>query len=223
MSAYYNVSFTGQWLLSEIRNIGLSLQDLEAGLGGIKYFQAKFSGVSLNRLAGTNTNPAKAEDFSTIKIWDNLFSQAVDQVRFTIIHEFGHIWDARSMLGQSIGLQIATRGNTEGFGCNTPAEVVMGGTCSYFPDPDMVSSYSRENRREDWADSFATTLYRGNWSSLAGHPHGIDLNALTTAIDRVNYVSGQIQQFKNGVNAIEANLSHQGYPSYYDPGNTRIP
>lgn len=126
------------------------------------------------------------------------------------------------MTGQSIGLQITTGGNTTGLGCNTPAEVTME-SCTYKPNRNTVSDYSRENRREDWADSFAATLYRGSWSNLAGHPHRIDLNALTTAIDRIKYVSGQIQQFKDGVDSIEANLSHQGYPSYYDPGDTRIP
>jgi RHS repeat-associated protein len=61
LSDYYDISFTGQWLLSEILTTKLSLQDLEAGLGGVNYFQSKFGGVTLSRLTGTNSNPAKVD------------------------------------------------------------------------------------------------------------------------------------------------------------------
>ena len=53
------------------------------------------------------------------------------------------------------------------------------------------------SRREDWADAFATYIYRGSWSAaVAQSSHDIDPDALVVATDRLTFVADQIAEYQ---------------------------
>lgn len=100
---------------------------------------------------------------NTVFLTDNwLFNTNNDQwITYIIIHEFGHVWDFRSGESLSSGManylgNINCSRNKSSLGCewklNTEKELPPG-------NKDIANNYAASGRWEDWAESFANTIY----------------------------------------------------------------
>jgi hypothetical protein len=192
----YGIRLTGEWHLNELLNLRLSLSDLEIALGGIDYFRESFGGVKLDRIREDGPGvAAQVVSPSTITFWNQSFdNRNQDEVRWLVSHEFGHIWDAQRFLMTSRNLEKETGGIS--IGCLIE---VLGG-CKYGVGGNTISEYGEESRREDWAEAFAATVFRGDWQNVvAGGMHGIRADALEIASDRIAFVNSEIARFRDAV------------------------
>ncbi len=200
LQEYYRLVLSGDWHFNELLDLFLSLRDLEDMLGGIAYFLAAFGGTQLHREQGVANDPSgfSAQAASPFKMtfWDSAFT-AYEQfeTRWLVAHEFGHIWDARHLLSSSFKLEQATGGSS----CLVEAI----SHCLYSPGGRTVSGYAAENRREDWAESFAAFTYGGNWSDIAASSmhFGISPEALIVDPTRIIAVTTEILSFQRRVHA----------------------
>jgi hypothetical protein len=66
--------------------------------------------------------------------------------------------------------------------------------CAYDPNGDTVGNYAASNRREDFADTFAATVFAGDLANVVSSGvHGIRDDALVVAADRIEYLKNLIQ------------------------------
>ncbi len=189
LEEYFKVTIEGIWTYLELAALRLAMGDIEAGLGGIVLFHTLFAGTKISRVRQSNVTDARTP--WRINVGDDTFAQNnLDEARWTIIHEFGHIWDARSWLSLSRRFEERMGGSSTG------CLVELLGGCSYDPGTTPLSEYGNNNRREDWADSFAAAMFGGNWDNLGRHGHRINPERLTVVqintSPRVLFVQGSI-------------------------------
>jgi hypothetical protein len=179
----------------------LALQDMAAGFGGTGNFAATFEGTRVKRYDRAG-NSKVSWPLNEIQMENGSFSRGEDFARWMFIHEFAHRLDIITGLTASIALQNHTGSVTTGFGCGLPGVDLLGSHCQYNPSGGMVSSYANSNRREDFAESYAASMFGGNWSELANNNlHTINIDALTVASDRVDFVRQQIPLLLAGMDA----------------------
>lgn len=171
--------------------LGLSLQDMAAAFGS-DAFRDVFSGTTVKRYR----EDGKTQVFfpsNLIQIRNGTFAGNDDSARWVISHEFGHRWDAKNRLSLSSNFEAAMGGRTTGSGCGTLlGEVLL--NCAYDPNGDTVGNYAASSRREDFADTFAATVFGGDLANVVfSEVHGIRNDALIVAADRIEYLKDLIQ------------------------------
>ena len=189
------------WILQEMQWFELALQDMANGFGSADNFAAVFSGTKVNRY-----NEAGASEVSwplnEVKMRNGDFSNE-DFARWVFIHEFGHRFDIITGLTASIALQNHTGSQTTGFGCGLPG-IDLFSHCKWEPQGGTVSDYASDtDRREDWSESFAASMFGGTLANIANNSSygGIKDDALTVAADRINFVKEQIPLLLEAIDA----------------------
>ena len=192
----YQLFLTGDWLLDELQTLLFAIGDMEAGLGGKKYFIAAFGGTDIHREQGVWTGPGKVPANFILKMtfWDAAFAKPLAATQWLILHEFGHAWDAFHALGTSLRLEREMGASSCLF------ELLTG--CRYDIDESRptVSEYAAENRRDDWAESWAAHMFRGSWPALVqSGTHNVRSDALSAGQERLQFVALEVQYFKETV------------------------
>ena len=90
-------------------------------------------------------------------------NEGMDWTRWAVIHELGHVFDARrERLSRMPGLYPGTGDEIYG----TPSERMMW-YVPYNEDAKEISEYAATNISEDFAESWAATLFRGDWGIMS--------------------------------------------------------
>jgi hypothetical protein len=175
----YGVFAGGAWKLEELSAFAHGLFDMAEGMGGLNYFRAAFSNVSVIRERGKwadgDGNVAKAESGAPIVFYDGAF-QSFDIGRWTTIHEFGHVFDYTNYwnshlhpdgrLAGWLGLLNIWKG---GYGYSYSPEF------EHIQEYEVaVSRYALTNRQEDYAESWAAYHFRGSWVDVGSPRNGWD-------------------------------------------------
>ncbi len=106
----------GRWDIRDLENIDDAAKDLEKALGGFGKIQAAVGKVTINK------GFLNDHMMSPPGIWDRFFGgdilvqKTADSTndpwfKFTIVHEFGHVWDYRNGRQLSSGLMKLTGGS----------------------------------------------------------------------------------------------------------------
>ncbi len=170
------------------------------GFGGLDYFRGVFGGAEVVR--ENSSQASNVQSGRKITLRNGTFAYGEDNARFIILHEFGHLWDARTLLSLSKRLENETGGATYGSGCSNRTVELVGNHCSYSAGGSTVGGYASSDRREDFADSFAAYMFKngtGDFSTIiSGHnPHRIHPGDLTvSSADRFLFVHNSIQKQK---------------------------
>ena len=196
----YGISITGLWRLYEMRTLELAFDDIVAGFGNAGRVKSVYSGTVIERLDEEGQAEVSVPA-NVVKVRNGTFSstRGQDSSRFILIHELGHRLDMTSGLEFSEALENETGGTTTITGTDTtcPAELItLVGACSYTPGFGEPSRYSRESRREDFADSFARHLFGGNFANVVADdthrvfdsPLTVTRTQIVTAAITVSYV-----------------------------------
>lgn len=160
----------GRWTLVELQTVQEALADLSAFMGGAERFKAlvRRTKVALSprtRGRGLTMWGGRRVEFrdsgkppTTVDIQNK---HNID--KWTVVHEFGHVWDASHGWRLSVGLEAHTGGSTGGSrpqqcdehnrlpGCNK-ALYHYGGTPPRGSDVNF-------NRREDFAECVVASVY----------------------------------------------------------------
>ena len=95
--AKYSIHINGNWTYSEMEMIGPAFEDMEYVLGSTG-FRLAFDGTTLNRLREEKVDGYKAvtkpqsAGFAKIIFANETFPDR-NFARWTVLHEFGHVWD----------------------------------------------------------------------------------------------------------------------------------
>ena len=189
------------WILQEMEWLELALQDMANGFGRVDGFSGVFAGTKVNRYKEAGGSEV-SWPLNEVKIRNDQFNYGEDFARWVFIHEFGHRLDVITGLTASLLLEDYTGSNTTGFGCGLPG-LDFFNHCGWNPNGSTVSSYATDNdRREDWSESFAASMFGGDWANLASHnAHGIKADALTVAVDRIHFVNQQVTLILGAIDA----------------------
>jgi hypothetical protein len=192
------VWYDGAWKsVEELWQVEYAASHVSLVLGGFDKFQhALHSPIGIRR---TSTNPwgtpytydSFSAFFVGFDIWlpDSTFSSP-EYAQYSIIHEFGHVWDFRTGNRLSNGLS-AEMGTTI---CELIAYPVLGISCECQFDPTAAKEpppgnpadlYAYTNAKEDWAEAFMAYIYPSYYNPAAGYN---DLGPL-----RRQYVEEQIR------------------------------
>ena len=191
----YSIRIIGEWTYSEMQAVKLGLDDIAYGLGGTEYFQTVFSGATLARStedyfsgyssrlspklwaqvvanAACSVTGTEPPDFSTHMVatadgsgavfYNDAMNGGTDWTRWAVIHELGHVFDARRERASKV--EFWPEPNNLVYG--TPSERMI----LYVPyneDVGRISRYATTNASEDFAESWAATLFRGDWANMA--------------------------------------------------------
>ena len=173
---------SGNWELEELRWTEEALDDLKRVLGGWEKFRSTYTGVTIRRTGDILSEiPAYAPPGITsvagdIVMQDYLFNSSKDYAKFTIIHEFGHVWDYKT--GKRLSSELMDL--VGGWVCNGSFCVVYP-SLAYERPPDFLRKclnqntassdsecqelpYSYQNTgagdgTENWAQAFAFFAY----------------------------------------------------------------
>jgi hypothetical protein len=179
----------------------LSLHDTSLGLGGDANFRTVFGGTEVIRYREAGVSEV-SWPVNEVQIRNGQFTRGDDFARWTFIHEFGHRFDVTTGLTASLALESYTDSSTTGIGCGLPGVDLMG-HCTWNPNGGSVSDYAlTSNRREDWSESFAASMFQGDWANLVSSGgHGIRPDALTVAADRIDFVRQVIDSILPAIDA----------------------
>ena len=103
----------------------------------------------------------------------------------------------KNHLSLSADFEIATGGQTTGWGCGAIlGELLL--NCEYKPGGFAVGEYAESNRRDDFADTFAAVVFNGTLANVVSdETHQVQQDALTVAVDRIDYLEDLIQSVGN--------------------------
>jgi hypothetical protein len=198
---------SGKWRnLGELQLVKETVIDVSNTLGGPLKFQNAFHNRPV-RITRKIDFPGAGLALPIIQIWLENSTFYSDTIRgkafskYTVAHELGHVWDIRENMELTKGLGLAV--GTIQQRCVYLADPYTCWTDFYYSpsnyleeapgDPDRLGNgleldkYAYSTMYEDWAESFASYVYKKYWTT---HRFGDDL--IQNGI-RWTYVETQIQ------------------------------
>lgn len=198
---YYHISIDGIWAYSEMLIVQLALQDLEAGLGGNTYFREEFNALHIIRhdsALGPNRGLSEVlyDNPSEINVYSDTFAYGESLARYILLHESEHIRDYRHDFSDTLTHQSTTQAEGGFYECETdPSGVCYAGY--YTPGRGCFSDWacSAINPMEDTAESWAASMYGGDWGGLlAVDAANFDPTVRPSLAElRLNWVDEQIE------------------------------
>ena len=126
--------------------------------------------------AGFAPHPSIDQFFGEVMLFNGAFNDSEERAKGYVVHELAHVWDFRN--GFQLSDDLADLVGPYSFSCVLEY-------CTVIWDPDSAShhfptEYSKNNKREFWADVFKVYLF----------PRLADLNSLSPMVE--NYVQQKI-------------------------------
>ena len=178
----------GRWNIKDLEYIDDAMKDLEKALGGSGKIRAAIGELSINKgfVNGRMMSPPSMLNYlfnADILVQESAIATNKEWYKFTIVHEFGHVWDYR--MGKRLSFDLMQL--TGGWVCQdwvnrTGCHLAMSQVIEYSPDTlidcDGYSTeekcralpYSYENTGggigiENWAQTLAYYVYPNYRSS----------------------------------------------------------
>lgn len=190
LERYYNIAITGSWTLYELEMLQLSLEDIEAGLGGQDLFREIYGGTNYNRIREWQGLFGEAAhvtpDGTQVNIFSEMFAHGDELARWIGIHESVHVWDVKSR-------RKLTNSHSRATDAQQCAEI--NATCPYVPGGNPISLYGYSNSREDTAESMTAFLFRGDIDALRVQLPTIVADP-STSPERYQWAGGHVYQWR---------------------------
>ena len=192
----YGVVITGVWALDEMKALGRALSDLKAGVG-FKSLRAFYKGLEIRRKQYYQGNPDNITTYGFtedkgaryVEIYDPAFEAGIEFGHFTLLHEFGHVYDIKQKGIPSQYFSTNTRRKfspedklDESLYRHLPPEqqILFQLAFSGTPHGEVYSLNNYKQATEDFAETFAQALYTGDRNKLHtqmnSNPFDIDVS-----------------------------------------------
>jgi RHS repeat-associated protein len=163
----YGVKVQKDWGFRSIHELDLVTESIirtTAALKGVGQFKSAMGQVQIARWGSFPDSPAFAPPgppsiIGDIVLPDYHFNQSNEYSIYTLIHEFGHVWDGNVLERLSSGLQDEIGTLTCQFGGRTPVCWFDIDAGKEDPPGNPIDPYAGKSMFEDWAESFATYIY----------------------------------------------------------------
>jgi hypothetical protein len=181
MKDYSNITLklAEYWSLDELRILRSALEQiLKAFNGKMDVFKQEFGDVTIYRLPWVDIFGATGmtpPGMQAIFLSDSVFNSGEIFAQYSIIHEFGHIFDFHDSYGnfywsESWAIKYAPSCHSGWLGCigvktNYPQFLWGGADNKYNPNANSVytTDYGANSSVDDFADSFAAVVMGGNF------------------------------------------------------------
>ncbi len=168
----YGIFIEGVWsvdelnyLLEALNKIALEFGNQDLALGQ-KAFRSLFEGTRFVRVAGEGVpvaewfiGPHRAMTGPTGNVYfPNGWYNTPEFAKFTYAHELAHVWDIRWLLFGGLSGPMSREVGARPAGMSGPYDPGPGAFYAPWEDPQR-SPYAAESPSEDWAQSFAATIF----------------------------------------------------------------
>ena len=167
------------WELAEMRAVLQTVRDIQKVTGwSLLEFVTAMGNVDIIKAGKVDGVYGAATEGKSIMLFADAFGSPLQsQLKMTLAHEFAHILDQRTGYGISAGLLEAT-GGTQG-NCSQLEDC-------YTEQGQTASNYAKTHVTEDWAESFAATIYPNgpgvNWQKMS-NSRKIYVNDVISVVD----------------------------------------
>ena len=166
---------SANWTTSDLQYVDKALHAMESSFGGVDNLGDAVGNVSMyrsdmafsDRFRETPTHAGQTQVLTkSITIFDLAMTSEYEAV-FTTLHEFGHVYDVNNGL-------VSREFKKEFWPCSKK----LFGACLQREAPDdTITGYGKSLAREDFADTFAVTIFEENFEqpnmNMPEYPPGV--------------------------------------------------